>query len=150
MHDIGKLLILQQHTKTYDRVLRRGIEEGIETIEAEVREFPFDHTQVGHLIAERWHFAPELTNVISRHHRPWKDIPQVSVTSLVKAANIIVHALGLGAGREATQMKKIYEPMLNDTWNHLAVPDPVRQELLDKAASTFEDERSLYESWSGG
>jgi acyl-CoA hydrolase len=88
--------------------------------------------------------------VISKHHKAWKEIPKESVVALVKTANIIAHTLALGAGREANQARRIYEPMLAEAWNHLGVPEPLRAELLDQASSAFEQERSLYESWSNG
>ena len=150
MHDIGKLFMLQQHTTTYEKVVAHGFEEGLESIDGETLKYPFDHTQVGHLIAERWHFTPDLIAVISRHHKTWQEIPKDSVVALVKTANIICHTLGLGAGREANQARRIYEPILPAAWDHLEVSNSLRATLLDKAASAFEQERSLYESWSNG
>ncbi|MEY4669865.1 MAG: hypothetical protein RL518_2564 [Pseudomonadota bacterium] len=150
MHDIGKLFMLQQHSTSYEKTVTRGFEQGLESVEGETVEYPFDHTQVGHLIAERWHFSSELTAVISRHHKTWPEIPKDSVIALVKTANIMAHALGLGAGREGNQARRIYEPMLQGAWEHLGVSEPLRAELLDRAASAFEQERSLYESWSNG
>jgi putative nucleotidyltransferase with HDIG domain len=150
MHDIGKLFMLQQHTANYEKVVAHGFEEGLETINGETLEYPFDHTQVGHLIAEKWHFTPELTACISRHHKPWNEIPKDSVVALVKTANILVHTLALGAGREANQARRIYEPMLPEAWEHLGIAESLRAEILKRAASTFEQEHSLYESWSNG
>jgi putative nucleotidyltransferase with HDIG domain len=150
MHDIGKLFMLQQHTTKYEKVVTHGFSEGLESVDGEVLEYPFDHTQVGHLIAERWHFSPELVAVISRHHKPWKEIPRHSVLGIVKSANIITHALALGAGREANQARRIYEPMLPEAFQHLGIAEPMQKEILERAASTFEEERSLYESWSNG
>ncbi len=150
MHDVGKLFILQQHTNTYEKVITKGLSEGLESIEGEVLEYPFDHTQVGHLIAERWHFSPELTGIISRHHKPWKEIPPHSVLALVKTANIMAHTLSLGAGRDAGQARRIYEPMLPEAFQFLGIEAPLQKELLSTASSTFENERNLYESWSNG
>jgi HD-like signal output (HDOD) protein len=150
MHDIGKLLILQQHTASYERLILRGISDCLESIQAEVLEYPFDHTQVGHLIAERWAFSADLTNVISRHHRPWKDIPRHSVIALVKAANIITHAAALGASRELTQMRRAYEPLLPEAWEHLGVNEMNQRDMLERARVTFNDESELFDSWSRG
>ena len=150
MHDIGKLFMLQQHTNQYEKVVTKGYSEGLESVAGEVLAYPFDHTQVGHLIAERWHFSPELTGIISRHHKPWKEIPPKSVLALVKTANIITHTLALGAGREANQARRIYEPMLPEAFTHLGVEGAIQKEILTTAASTFEEERNLYESWSSG
>lgn len=150
MHDVGKLFMLQQHTTKYEKAVAHGFSEGLESVEGEVLDYPFDHTQVGHLIAERWNFSPELTTVISRHHKPWKEVPKHSVLGIVKTANIIAHSLALGAGREAGQARRIYEPMLPEAFQHMGIAEPMQKEILARAASTFEEERSLYESWSNG
>ena len=150
MHDVGKLFMLQQHTTKYEKVVARGYSDGLESVEGEVIEYPFDHTQVGHLIAERWNFSPELIAVISGHHKPWDQIPRHSVLGIVKTANIIAHTLALGAGREAHQARRIYEPMLPEAFQQIGVAEPMQNEILKRVASVFEEERSLYESWSNG
>jgi HD-like signal output (HDOD) protein len=150
MHDIGKLLILQQHSGHYEKVVIHGYTEGLESVDAETITYPFDHTQVGHLIAERWNFSSDLTLVISHHHKPWREIQKNSITALVKASNIIAHTLGLGAGRETQQTRRIYEPKLAEAWEHLSVSESAQREILELAGSTFEQEHSLYESWSNG
>ena len=150
MHDIGKLLILQQHTVGYERLMKKGIADGLESINAETVEYPFDHTQVGHLIAERWSFSADLTEIISRHHRPWKDIPRLSVTGIVKASNIIAHATAMGTPRDMLSIRPIYDPMLPEAFEFLGVPEHTHKELVSQAQATFEQENELYESWSRG
>ena len=150
MHDIGKLLILQQHTASYEKLIFRGMADGLESINAETLEYPFDHTQVGPLVAERWAFSADLTNIISRHHRPWKDIPRHSTVGLVKAANIIAHAKNLGVSRDLAPMRRAYEPMLAEMWEHIGVREPTQVDMLERASSTFNDENEMFESWSRG
>lgn len=91
MHDVGKLLILQQHVDNYERIIKKGLTEGLEAPVAEVRVYPFDHTQVGQLVAEKWNFSSDLLDAIGSHHKPWDEIATGSVSSIVKLSDMIVH-----------------------------------------------------------
>ena len=44
MHDIGKLLILQQHTASYEKLIFRGMADGLESINAEFDQGQFELT----------------------------------------------------------------------------------------------------------
>lgn len=147
MHDVGKLLILQQHLDNYERVVLKGLVDGLETTAAEVREYPFDHTHVGQLVAEKWNFSPELYDVIANHHKPWSEIQRGSLTGLIKVSDILVHSSGLGAGRDSGMYKKIYAPLLDDAWEFLNVPSKEQKRLLHEASRTFDMEYQTYESW---
>jgi putative nucleotidyltransferase with HDIG domain len=147
MHDIGKLLLLQKHTDTYDKLCKRGISDGLSSVEAELLEYPFDHTHVGHLIAERWNFSEDLTAIIRNHHRPWGEISYLSPTGLVKAANIITHALGLVQDRESNLLRSVYEPLLDEAWEHLRLPKSSQDSVTREAQRSFEEEYELYASW---
>jgi putative nucleotidyltransferase with HDIG domain len=150
MHDIGKLLLLQKHTDTYDKLCRRAISDGLSSVEAELLEYPFDHTQVGQLIAERWNFSPDLVAIIRNHHQPWSEIPHLSPTGIVKAANILSHSFGLMHDREANYLRSIYEPFAEETWEFLRVPKSGQDSITREAHSSFEDEYELYASWGQG
>lgn len=147
MHDVGKLIILQQHTDNYDRVVRKGLADGIESTAAEVRAYPFDHTHVGQLVAERWNFSADLRDVIANHHKPWADIERASLTGLIKVSDIAVHAIGLGAGRDSGLHRKIYSPLLDEAWSFLCIPLKEQKSLLQEASLAFDSEYQTYESW---
>jgi putative nucleotidyltransferase with HDIG domain len=147
MHDIGKLLMVQQQPTMYERVVKRAHAEGLESATAETEEFPFDHTQVGHLIAERWKFSADLITVISSHHRPWSDIAPRSVTAVVKAADSVAHVLGLGAGVDTSALRRVHEPLLSDAWRSLEIPPSEQETVLRSITRTFDEEHSMYESW---
>ncbi len=150
MHDVGKLLMLQRHTDTYERITRHGASQGLESINAEAEEYPFDHTEVGQLIADKWNFTPELTAAIRLHHKPWEDLPRLSLPSIIKASNIVAHALSLGETGEAGMSKRIYEPLLPATWEALAINAGDQKSFLEDARRTFDSEYELYASWGNG
>lgn len=147
MHDVGKLLLLQRHTGTYEQIMRRVTSERIEFHIAEAEEYPFDHTQVGQLIAERWQFAPDLRTAIANHHQPWETLAAGSLASIVKAADVISHTLGLGHSKECGPLRRIYEAELPQAWAALNVLEPDQSGVLENARRLFEDEYEMYSSW---
>ncbi len=147
MHDVGKLLMLQQHLDTYERVIKKGLAEGLDSIAAEVRVYPFDHTHVGQMIAEKWNFSADLYSAIGAHHAPWVDIERGSLAALVKLSDLIAHAGGLGAGRDASSWKRVSAPLLEDAWAYHDVPTREQRQLISEASREFDSEFQLYESW---
>lgn len=150
MHDIGKLLMLQQHTEIYQRVFRHGIAEGFESVVAESEEYPFNHTHVGLAIGAQWNFQPELVEIIKNHHELWKNIEPKSLVGIVKASSTIANSLGLGASKDAFLLKRSYEPMLPEAFEYLGITKPQQAPLLREAELLFNSEFELYESWGSG
>jgi putative nucleotidyltransferase with HDIG domain len=150
MHDVGKLLILQQHVENYERLVRRGITEGVESMLAESKVYPFDHAQVGQLIAEKWNFSIDLYKAIGDHHKPWADIRKGSLTSIIKLSNLIAHTLGLGTTRDTVLYQRIYGPMLDEAWGYFSVTSRGQKRLLQEAELDFNAEFQNYENWGKG
>lgn len=149
MHDIGKLLLLQRNSEDYTKIIRAVETEGLPFCVAEERIFPFDHTQVGQLIGEKWNFTPELIKIIRFHHAPWQSDsqtaqPGISLPALVKAADIIAHSLGLGHPRTFGKFRSFAESALGEVWDNLSVPALEQKELLGQCKRTFELEYDLY------
>lgn len=147
MHDVGKLLFIQRQPEEYQKVLQRVEQEGIPFHEAEALRFPFDHTEVGQLIAERWNFGPELATVIRHHHQPWEKLPGTATTSLihlVKAADIFAHALGLGHTSRMRQLQFRHKGEAEVAWDMLGVPASDRTSRMEEFARVYETEFDLY------
>lgn len=147
MHDLGKLLLLQQHVDSYERVVKQALAEGLESPGAEVKTYPFDHTHVGQLVAEKWRFSRELYDAIGDHHRPWQDLPESSVTGIIKLSDMIVHSAGLGANRDVAAYQRIYSPLLEDAWQFFQVPIREQKRLMQEVSLDFNAEFQAYESW---
>lgn len=147
MHDVGKLLILQQHVDNYERIVKRGLTEGLISTAAEAKSYPFDHAQVGQLIAEKWNFSRDLYEAIGDHHKPWGDIKEGSLTSIIKLSNLIAHTLGLGVTRDTISYQRVYGPLLEDAWAFFNVPMREQKSLLQEASLDFDAEFRNYEGW---
>ena len=147
MHDIGKLLLLQRSGGEYQKVLEQVERSGANFCEAEAQSFPFDHTEVGQLIAERWNFSPELVAIIRWHHQPWATLSRSGVVGLpliVRAADTIAHALGIGHPRGFARFKENCVNELGAVWTHLRIPASSAREHLDRFQRAYESERDLY------
>lgn len=145
MHDIGKLLLLQRSTLSYEKVLKSVEQNGIDFKDAEVQEFPFDHCEVGHLIGERWNFSADLIEAISNHHdQQLLSSNQMNLSKLISSADTIVHSLGLGFSSKYNRLRASFQSRLNDIWDNLNISHTESVSLLDQAKRNFETEYDLY------
>lgn len=147
MHDIGKLLILQRSGSDYQKVVEHAARTGLSFCAAEEEILFFNHTEVGQLIAEKWNFTPELTEMIRDHHRSWDLLVTggtPSATAIVKAADIIAHSAGLGHGKDLARFRKRAEDELDECWEAISFPNNDRKDFVSRCANTFESEYDLY------
>jgi HD-like signal output (HDOD) protein len=147
MHDVGKLLLLQRCPEEYVRVVRIVETEGLPFQEAEVRRFPFSHTEVGQLIAEQWRFGPELTQAIRGHHDNWPNHnpkQKLELKFLIKAADHIAHHLGLGHPSTFTRFRNKRTEELGILWEYLGLAPQDRAPLLQSIEKAFTLECDLY------
>lgn len=105
LHDVGKLIMIQRGGRLYEKVLTLLAAEEISPIEAEERVFELNHVEVGKWIAEHWNFPEPVIVAISFHHQPWherntKQPAKLGVAQLVKCADTICHAAGIGHTRQ--------------------------------------------------
>jgi len=110
LHDIGKLLISQKFPRDYAIIHERFISRGTSSTAAENEEFPFDHTQVGYFIGEKWSFPASILNPIAQHHNDWDQIQADPITQVTKLADLLAH--------------EVNKPTTNTT------PDDIRQQRL--------------------
>lgn len=148
MHDIGKLLLLQRNTQEYCAVIKRVESEAMDFCQAEEQSFPFDHTEVGQLIGERWNFTSDLLDIIRNHHQPWPEgapsEAKFGLPFLIKAADLIVHALGLGHPKTFTKFRIQAENQLPEIWARLHIPGGEEKQFLAEIRKSFELEYDLY------
>ncbi len=146
MHDVGKLLLLQRMPEDFQGVLREIEQTGQESVLVEADKLGFTHTEVGQLIAEKWNFNTELSEIISRHHDDYARIGAISLVGVIKAADIISHALALGQSKNHHRVKQQAEEQLGATWDYLRIPASEAKEVLNRCQKTFDMEFDLYRS----
>ena len=97
LRDCGK--IAMDHLVGVDQLQSAicGLEPTDSLIDLEVREFGFDHAEVGALLAEIWGLPTPLASAIRNHHRPRAD-EQDRLADIVYCADMAAAQLGYGVG----------------------------------------------------
>ncbi len=68
LHDIGKIILQQSQPKIWGRVTRAVAETSLSASAIEMREFGFDHAELGALLGTRWKLQEDLVAAIGGHH----------------------------------------------------------------------------------
>lgn len=66
LHDLGRMVLLYIEPDVYAPLF----DDNYPDIDLEQEIFSMDHAAIGEIIAKRWHFPPEVVNIIRNHHRP--------------------------------------------------------------------------------
>jgi putative nucleotidyltransferase with HDIG domain len=98
LHDIGKLLMLTVAPADYARVLQLHQAEEVAVVDAENAVFGYTHAAAGGALATRWCLPYEISEAIAAHHDPDESCSELG--DLIHAANVLSHALELGAAPE--------------------------------------------------
>lgn len=100
LHDIGKVVMDANLAGEYEKAVEAVYNEGVSFVDAENDIFGFDHTDVGALVAERWHLAPRLREAVQFHHQPMGSEIDPTLCAIVSLANSLCLRLGIGLQRE--------------------------------------------------
>ena len=93
VHDIGKVIMIDQIGAPYLAILRRAKRDSQPLHLLEREEFDFGHTDVGAVIATRWDLPEDVAAAIQYHHGPREKVQESPVISLVAHANLLIHRL---------------------------------------------------------
>lgn len=149
VHDIGKLMIIRRGAELYDKVLQRVASGNVDFIQAEEEIFQTNHVEVGKWLAEQWNFPENAVRAIAFHHEPWAEVPdRKSPEVMVKAADILAHACGLGHRPEMRKFQERAENELPQALSVLGVSTENRDSFIKKFKADFENEQALYSTES--
>jgi two-component system copper resistance phosphate regulon response regulator CusR len=98
LHDIGIIVNLWVLPKEFQAAFEHARAEGIPLHEAEQRILGFTHCESGRLLAERWDFSPDLTEVVAFHHTPAASLNHSGLVSLVEISDQLCRMSGLNHG----------------------------------------------------
>lgn len=117
LHDLGRLVLATYYPLQYSIAIEFSKLNDCTLLEAERSLLHIDHTEVGYLLAQHWHFADAVQDAIRGHHMP--DIHGLnSLAMVIHVANAIVHGLDL-CGDEHDQL-----PLLSElAWDTLALDE---------------------------
>ncbi len=134
LHDLGIIVNLWTLSREFGEAFELARREGIPIHEAEEQCFGFTHCDSGRLLAERWDLAPELREVVSRHHNLDESSEHAGLVALVELSDLLCRMTGLGHGFIEARQVSFFEQkgfaVLSKQYNSLA--------QLDWARLTFE------------
>ncbi len=153
LHDVGKLIMIQKNAKLYEKVLLLVGRGEKSFVQAEDEVFDLNHVEVGRWIAERWRFPEAARRAVAFHHHNWpKDAAKrgkgVSHAMLVKAADTIAHAAGIGHPSTFRGFQRSAEEELPAALLVLGVDAGGAEEIKTRLKDEFEREFSLYKAES--
>lgn len=151
LHDVGKLIILGQDARRYERCIDNLNASGISIIEAEEQEYELNHVEVGGWAADEWRFPQPVKEAILYHHLAWQDAAEVttrkdiSISSLIKIADTICHSLAIGHRRQNSFMQLSMRKSLPQAWEMLTLNLDSQQELLDELSRDVQTQLEKYD-----
>ena len=92
LHDVGKVIMAQYLTDEFVKVWSRMQNEYLPFYEAEQKELPVDHTQIGAYLADRWQLPTGLTDAIRWHHEFQSDNGNAGFMINIHLADLLVNS----------------------------------------------------------
>jgi putative nucleotidyltransferase with HDIG domain len=101
LHDIGKILLAQAQTDSYDRIFREAELRQIPLLECETKLLGVNHAEVGGRLLARWRFPANIVAAVTHHHAPRGAEGHQRLTAFVYVGNMIAYFMGHGLGHIA-------------------------------------------------
>ena len=95
LHDIGKVILDQYITSSYP-LFYRSLQKEKSFLQIEKEIFNIDHTEVGSMLAERWHFPESLRGAIRHHHYPENEASFSDIAHVVYLSDLIMSRFHAG------------------------------------------------------
>jgi putative nucleotidyltransferase with HDIG domain len=142
LHDLGKVILMLEYQPLYEEAMVQAAARRIPIAEAEQGLFQETHAAVGMWLAEKWHFPPNLVEVIGCHHRPGHAKRAPMETAIVHFADVLVRARG--AGYAGDSLVPAVHPA---AFELLALTEAdIREILVKLEGSLDESEGPIFES----
>jgi hypothetical protein len=143
LHDLGFLANSLAFPKEFTLAVELACREQIPLDEAEQTSMSFTHCETGRALAEKWHLADDILEVIAYHHTPEHSSSAQPLVALVHLSDVLCRVRGLGYGYyERHRVDLIADPaweILSRTHREL--------EVVDLARFTFELDESVIKVW---
>jgi putative nucleotidyltransferase with HDIG domain len=98
LHDIGFLVSCIAFPKELDTALALATKEQTPMHEAELTAMGFTHCDTGRALAEKWHLASDMVQVIAHHHDPEQSEAVQPLVALVHLSDLLCRMRGMGYG----------------------------------------------------
>ncbi len=124
LHDIGKLLLLENQKERFFEALAMAKKDNIHLHEAEAKIFEVDHAEIGNWLLRKWNLPRDSRRAVKNHHSARTEMISPAspdaLTAVVYFANQIAHVYELGQSGnmnvelEEANFKKFFGVAFND------------------------------------
>lgn len=137
LHDIGKVALCRIMHDEMVAVLETTHDQNEPFHEVEQQLLGFDHTDVGRLLAEKWNFADDLTEVIGYHHTPMEARQHKRNVSVLHLTDIIARIVVPDGNNECI-------PTLDmEAWQETGMTIPQIETLMHSTLTEFEKAKAF-------
>jgi len=134
LHDIGRLIILENLPDEAKEIIRRQNEVGGTMWQIEREVLGFDHGEVGAALSHSWNLPLSLEEIIGNHHNPSRSKRYPLETTIIHLADIIAKAMELGSSGD------IHVPPLDEkSWEQLKLPTGVFSAIWNQTEIQFNE-----------
>jgi putative nucleotidyltransferase with HDIG domain len=144
LHDIGFMVNSLVFAKEFGAAMERACQEEIPLNEAERVTMGFTHCETGKALAEKWHLAEDLIDVIAYHHAIDQSTRAPALVALVHLSDILCRMRNLGYGYYERQKADL---IADPAWSIL-LKEHKALEGVDLVKFTFEMDEALEEIYA--
>lgn len=134
LHDLGKIVEMAYLQDDYARVRNQVKANDNWILLAEEEILGYNHTHIGHLLAERWNLPAPVPEVIRHHHTPALAGEFMREAASVHLADIFCRALEIGSGGD----QRIPE-LDSQAWEILGLKTNDIEALLHQLETEYHD-----------
>jgi len=98
LHDIGIIAHLWVAPREFAAIMKAASERHVPLHEAELEVLGITHSESGRIVAQRWHFPADLTEVIGAHHTPESAPSHRALVAVIAVSDLLCRMSGLGYG----------------------------------------------------
>lgn len=143
-HDIGKTIMNDQDSRTFQEVMMRSYNEGVPFEEVERSLYPFSHADVGALVIKKWNFPESLSTAVMYHHHfttaPITDQFDLFLTATTSLADKFCRKLGIGDREADVELDLAHTP----EGTFLGYTPESAENDLELFHQTFEENKSFF------
>lgn len=126
LHDIGKVILDQFVAAGSPLFFRRLYQKNEDFMSAEKKLLGITHGEAGALLAQKWNFSEELSEVIQLHHTPEKAKKNKDLVYIIYLSDLLMEKFHAGFDLEKMQTKS-----LENALDHLGFKITDLPELVD-------------------
>src|ERR1700688_4913932 len=98
LHDIGLMVNCMAYPDEFANAVKQALQEQVPLDQAERATMGFTHCETGRALAEQWHLASDMVQVIAHHHTPELSEGAQPLVALVHLCDLLCRVRGMGYG----------------------------------------------------